>query len=582
MVFRKVLLAASLSLRSSYNEANQAMASSGYRAAASYFITAIMLQDDESRWKEQQYKTTLDVYSSAAECAYCLGRFEQMQQHADEIVLNDAIPLQDKLRSYLTILASLNARSKYEEMIHLGISLFNKLDIGNLPYSVRTFDVIVEFVKTARLAKRFSTQQLENLPLLQQNSIRVHATGLMDLMCTGLYLTNPKYLSFMTFRHVQACLKHGVGEFSPSAFAFYGVFLCGKRFDLSKGHEQGKLAMKILDRVGSKKIAARIIFLVHGFIYHWTSPVYSMLKPSLEGYRIGMQNGDIEDAMFNLQSYCIFSLHAAIELNSLEKEMRKFVKTMEDYKQDGARNVTALFWQQALNLLGHPSTPDHLVLTGDAMNEAHIIQVCHAIKNSAILSQIYDLKMQLAYLFSAYDLLPELLRQSEGLEEHMLASAMHPRHVFYRGMAYYALARHHVKSRRLRLKWMGKANHIAKRIAGLSRAGNMNCVHMVDLLAAERMALTGRIREAKRLYGVAISLSSRNGFLQDRALAHERAAISCLDHTDLYWASHHFEQAHKCYESWGAKAKANHLQEKYKELCDHGIFSSSVLESKQS
>ena len=109
----------------------------------------------------------------------------------------------------------------------------------------------------------------------------------------------------------------------------------------------------------------------------------------------------------------------------------------------------------------------------------------------------------------------------------------------------------------------------------------MNCVHMVDLLEAERMALIGRIREAKRLYGVAIALSSRNGFLQDRALAHERAAISCLDHKDLYWASHHFEQAHECYESWGANAKAIHLQDKYKELCDHGIFSSSVLQSTQ-
>ena len=448
---RILLLATVLSLHDSYTSANQAMGSSGYLAAASYFTTAMRLQDTENRWKKHLYTTTLDLYSSAAECAYCLGRFEQMQQHADEIVLNDVLPLQDKLRAYLTVLASLNARSKYEEMFYLAISLFNKLDIGNLPYSVRTIDVIMEFMKTARLAKRFSAQELENLPLLQQNSIRVRATGLMDLMCTALYLTNPKYISFMTFRHVQECLKNGVGEFSPSALAFYGVFLCGKRFDLIKGNEQGKLAMKTLDRVGSKKIAARVIFLVHGFIYHWTSPVYSMLKPSLEGYRIGMQNGDIEDAMFNLQSYCIFSLHAAIELSSLETEMRKFVKIMEDYKQGGARNVTALFWQQTLNLMGHPSAPDHLVLTGDAMNEADIIQVCHAIKNSAILSQINDLKMQLAYLFAAYDLLPDLLRQSEGLEEHMLASAMHPRHVFYRGMAYYSLARHHIKSRRLRL-----------------------------------------------------------------------------------------------------------------------------------
>lgn len=557
------------------------MASSGYLAAASYFTAAIRLQDSENRWKENMYKTTLDLYSSAAECAYCLGRFEQMQQHADEIIRCNEIPLQDKMRPYLTILASLSARSKYEEIFHLAVNLINRLDIGHLPDSVGSFDITVESIKTARLAKRFSIHALENLPLLQNRNC-VYATGLMDLMCTGLYLTNPKYLSFVTFRHVQECLKHGLGEFSPSAFAFYGIFLCGKRFELKKGFEQGKLAMKTLDRVGSKKIAARVTFLVHGFIYHWTSPVYSMLKPSLEGYRIGMENGDMENAMFNLQSYCIFSLHAAIELSGLEKEMRRFVKNMEDYKQEGARNITALFWQQALNLIGHPSAPDYLVLTGDAMNEADVLQVCHETKNSAILSQIYDLKMQLAYLFSSYDLLPDLLRQSEGLDEHMMASAMQPRHVFYRGMAYYALARHHVKSRRLRLKWMGKGNHIAKRIARLSSAGNVNCVHMVDLLAAERMALTGRIREAKRLYGIAIALSSRNGFLQDRALAHERAAISCLDNKDLYWASHHFELAHECYESWGASAKAKHLQEKYKEYCDHNMFSSSVLDSTQS
>jgi predicted ATPase len=557
------------------------MASSGYLAAASYFTTAIRLQDSDTCWTEHLYKTSLDIFSSAAECAYCMGRFEQMQQYADEIILREGVPLHDKLRPYLTILSSLNARCKYEEIFLLAIGLINDLEIKKLPYSISAFGAAVEYIKTARLTNSFSSQELDNLPLLE-NSVHVYATGLMDLMCTGLYLTNPTYLSFLTFRHVQECLNQGVGDFSPSAFAFYGLFLCGKRFDLRKGHEQGKLALKTLDRAGSKKTAARVIFLVHGFIYHWTYPVYSMLKPSLEGHRIGLENGDIENAMFNLQNYCIFALHSAVELNSLEREMRKFVETMEDYKQFGVRNITALFWQQTLNLIGHPSTPNHLILTGDAMNEAELMQICQEARNSAILSQIYDLKMQLAYLFASYDLLPDLLRRSGGLEGHMVASAMQPRHVFYRGMAYYALARHHIKSRRLRSKWMKRGHSIAKRVSRLSRAGNINCIHMVDLLAAERMALTGRIREAKRLYGVAIALSSRNGFLQDRALAHERAAIACLDHKDLYWASHHFELAHECYESWGAQAKANHLRNKYMDYCDHGIFSSSVLESTQS
>eukprot|EP00975_Prorocentrum_lima_P029826 6259737-Prorocentrum_lima.AAC.1 len=60
-------------------------------------------------------------------------------------------------------------------------------------------------------------------------------------------------------------------------------------------------------------------------------------------------------------------------------------------------------------------------------------------------------------------------------------------------------------------------------IRGWAKNGNVNVVHYLRILGAELAVLSGKNNKAKEGFNAAIATSSRNGFLQDRALAHELA-----------------------------------------------------------
>ena len=84
-------------------------------------------------------------------------------------------------------------------------------------------------------------------------------------------------------------------------------------------------------------------------------------------------------------------------------------------------------------------------------------------------------------------------------------------------------------------KWQLRlAGRLLKRLKKIVKDGNINCVHMIQLLAAEKLALKKPIkkvspvehrRQVGRAFDLAISSASRCGFSNDARVAHERAAV---------------------------------------------------------
>ena len=97
-------------------------------------------------------------------------------------------------------------------------------------------------------------------------------------------------------------------------------------------------------------------------------------------------------------------------------------------------------------------------------------------------------------------------------------------------------------------------------------SGDVNVVHYLHLLGAEQKFAKGKSSDAREEFDRAISTASRNGFIQDRALSHERCALFFVKEKDNEWASHHMKKAIQSYEDWGASRKVQHLQEKFSDL----------------
>jgi len=96
-------------------------------------------------------------------------------------------------------------------------------------------------------------------------------------------------------------------------------------------------------------------------------------------------------------------------------------------------------------------------------------------------------------------------------------------------------------------------------IRGWAKNGNVNVVHYLHILEAELAVLRGKNKKAKESFNAAIVVSRKNGFLQDRALAHELASAYFKAQGDEYWRNHHIECSKTCYQEWGCGEKVEQL-----------------------
>ena len=99
----------------------------------------------------------------------------------------------------------------------------------------------------------------------------------------------------------------------------------------------------------------------------------------------------------------------------------------------------------------------------------------------------------------------------------------------------------------------------SKILRGWIKSGDVNLVHYLHLVEAEYAALQGKSDQAENNYKSAIAVASRNGFVQDRALAHELASAYFESKGDTYWKDHHMERCKEYYLEWGATAKFRQL-----------------------
>src|SRR5260370_735612 len=96
------------------------------------------------------------------------------------------------------------------------------------------------------------------------------------------------------------------------------------------------------------------------------------------------------------------------------------------------------------------------------------------------------------------------------------------------------------------------------------------------LVLAEIARLEGRAFDAMQLYEQAIQSARENGFAQNEALAHEVAARFYLAHGFETIAHAYLCKARNCYDRWGALAKVKQLDERYPQLHEERLPTSTT------
>lgn len=528
-------------------------ACAAFDAAAVYMNAGISLLDYEKDW-ERQYDLILQLCTLCAEAESVTGNFDPMKIKLGQVFIH-ARCLKDKLGAYRTLLTSLSSQNKSFEAINTGLQVLSQL--GEVfPEHIDKSVVHQEIMKTQRLLKRTT----ESSPLFELDAMedesKLVAMEFLLLLGTHTFLEKHVCHPLIVLRTIQITILYGASKYSAQAFALFGWMLCGPLNNPKEGFRFGQLALLLLERFPSNDMFARVHLLVYAAINPIFQPIQDSLQPLLNGHKTGMLAGNMQQAMLNLQAYMRFSLlHCGKNLVQLAEEMKAFSLKLGQNKMDLLLHMILPYWQTTMNLMGHFSE-DPVKLTGMAMDQDEFLSNALEKKNRKAANAVYLCSMWLAFLFHSYDLAAEMAKKCEG---YITDEKIHWNQVlyytFHDGLISVALA----QKTNLK-KWRNRAQKAIEKMDLWARDSKWNCQHKLELLSAEFAFYTGDQEKAARYFDNAITTAEMHSFIHDQALANERAGIFCKETGNIAMSVQYFFEALRCYQTWGAHAKALHIE----------------------
>jgi PAS domain S-box-containing protein len=535
----------------------KAKKSAAYQPAFNYFQVGLSLLG-EDYW-QRQYDLTLKLYIEAAETKFLIGDLEQMERLI-EVVLQKANTLLDKAKVYTLKIQANASQNKLVEAVKIALSILEMMGVvfPKLP-SQLDVEKSLEEVKSA-LGKRGikDIEDLVDLPEMTDPE-KLAVMDFMFQMIHCCYVTSPPLFTMVVSKMVSLSVKYGNTILSAKAYALYGIVLCGVVEDLDGGYKVGQLTLKLLKKFDAKELKPSTFFIVNCFVRHWKEHIRETLTPFLEGYRIGLETGDLHFAAWGIHSCCYFGYYMGKELGELEREMEKASAAISQIQQKHILERHKTYWQAVLNLRG--KSEDNCRLIGEHYNEETMRQVYLEINDRNALCEMYLQKLILCYLFQKY---PQAIENSTEAEEYVgnaVGTINFAIFHFYDSLARLAMLTDTLNIQQQYILEKVTANQT--KMKHWSHHAPMNYLHKYYLVEAELARVLGQHKDAREYYDQAISLATINEYINEEALANELAARFYLGRDQKQVARHYLVDAYYAYQRWGALAKLKDMETRY-------------------
>jgi predicted ATPase len=439
---------------------------SAFEQAANYLMKGVALLPSD-HWSAN-YELSLELYSTAAEADYCGGNFESMREYCNEVIRQKDRPLIDKRRVYNALIDSTGAAVGHPEAIAICRDLLSKLGV-KFPKRAVTLHVLGGIVKVKSTLKKTTSHELiSTLPTMTDES-KQWTMFLLNKFVTFAYLVKSDLLPLAIFKGLKLTMNDGVNMYSPTTFSLVGLSLSAFVNDYAGGVAFADQALELLKQVkGSRKIEARVLFVVHAFTTHWLRPIQMLIKPLLSAYEIGMATGDTESAAWGIYFSLEYSFRSGASLDTLIADCAFYSEQLREVKQLRILAVLLNLWQTSLFLTGENSFDG--TFTGDI------------VKQEKALSEAGDFE---AYLFVAIHrvlmYVSFVFGEHKAVYEYIMKTDMH-KGGYEKGTVGFAHNRLFLKCHLIRiltLHYVGSA--VFPGIAGIYHLYAFNGLSMVSL-----------------------------------------------------------------------------------------------------
>ncbi|KAL7537929.1 hypothetical protein ACHAXR_012069 [Thalassiosira sp. AJA248-18] len=545
---------ASMNLRAGLKASGNA----AFDAAVVYYRTGRELLG-ATAWDDDR-ATMLQLCSQEANACFLL---------IDEVLSKD-IAIEDKYKAYEIKMLAAQAESNFLESVDIGIEVRKQLGLrtpANKPASMLV--ILKEFFKTSRLLGKRTPEELASLPKLEDEKI-IMGQRMLELLNTASYIAQPTLMPLINFLMLRASIKHGINATSCDAFSGYGVLLIAAFGKFDRARDMARATELLLENPDYGRKLATAAFGCESFIYHWTAPLQGTLTPLLTGFQKGLEIGDIESARVYVCNRSLSSYHCFLTPKILIfygiQSRRYSSRPLDGVVHELQTNVDVIGKQLKLQtyvtaaLVFLVAAKELRGIDNDDIGFEEILTI--ASESNDVLCRAFTITTQIetCVIFHDMDTALNLLNGAGNVRADTPGMYVSVRFTVLEALVYLKAAQAST-SWQVKRKLTKKATKSMKLIRGWLKGGNVNVVHAMHLISAELAVLKGNKSEAEEQFKSAISVASRNGFLQDRGLAHELAGRHYATQGDTYWVRFHLERAEQSFTDWGATAKVEQLRE---------------------
>ncbi len=535
----------------------QAGASTAHEAALTYFWHGIKLLGEEG-WT-RNYHLMLELCTEVTVQAFLATRFDEMEEMASK-VLSNTRDLMDGIKIHEAMIQAHIAQNQRLKAVKTALPVLRLLGEA-FPDKPGKMNVFSDLIKTRWALFGREIELLPKLPSMRDEK-KLATMRILRSVVSAAYTVAPELFVLMIFSMVRLSVNFGLARESAYAFVAYAIIMTSILDDVDLGIKFGDIALNLTQTDNCRQDQARVRFVVCAFLKIRISSLRDGLKPLLENYHLGRELGDFEYASASAGFYCTHSFSVGKYLPELEKEASTLASSIGKMRQETTRHLVEVYHQEILNLMEPSENP--CLLRGRAYDEEKMAPLLVEAKENSIICAMYIQKLRLCYLFREYKTAVQNLLLAERHLVGAKGTMLVPPILFYGSLARLAVFDElGWKQRRATLKQVSKAQKTLHRWASTAPMNFMNEFNFVE---AERFRCLGRIQMALDQYDLVIELARENGYLNEEALANERAAMLLISLGNMVRAKSYLYEARNCYLKWGALSKVKDLDDNYPNL----------------
>ena len=535
----------------------KAKAATAYEAAVRYLNVGLELLP-ESSW-QSQYDLTRNLHLETLESEYLNTNFERAQ-HLSEIVLLQAKSQLEKVKVYELRIPFYLQQNQPQAALETALQVLKMLGVS-LPRNPTKFSIMMGLIRNKIAVGGKQIEDLAFLPLMT-DPYKLAAMRILIAIIPAAFMTNPMLFPLIVFKMVNLSLQYGNSPLSAYGYVSYSMLLCGVLSDIDSGYQFGKLAVNLVEQFAAKELKAKIYFIFNSFTKQWKKHIKETSKPLLDAFRSGLETGDIEYACYSTCYYSSYSFWSGKHLEYVTKTHVQYIDFMLKYKQYLIADQAKICCQFLLNILD--KSVDKVRLIGDYVDEEKMLPIFIETKNNTVIASIYLFKSILLYLFKNYVPAVEIAGLTEKYKESISSLMQSSEHNFYYSLI--LLAHYPATTKTEQKQYLKKVASHQKQMKNWAHHAPMNFQHKYELVEAEKARVLGQNETAITYYERAINGAKEQGFIQEEALANERAAEFYLALGREKVAKTYMTEAYYCYIRWGAIAKVRDLEETYPHL----------------